>query len=118
MTSSPQPVDVEVGRRIFALRRRRGLSRRVLAEAAGVTFQQIQKYEAGVNRVSSSRLAAIAACLGISTSALFGESADPRQRDDEAAKLLEAFNTIDDPEQRRSLLLVVRTMARSIRRGV
>lgn len=116
MTASPHPVDVEVGRRIFALRRRQGLSQRTLAEAAGVSFQQIQKYEKGTNRVSSSRLAAIAEFLGTSAAALFGEAADPRRPapapDADADALLEAFNAIEDPEQRRSLVLVVSAMAR------
>jgi transcriptional regulator with XRE-family HTH domain len=49
------PVDVAVGARIRLLRKMRGLSQQSLAEAAGVTFQQIQKYERGSNRVSPRR---------------------------------------------------------------
>ena len=54
------PIDVAVGARIRLLRKVRGLSQQALAEAAGVTFQQIQKYERGANRVSASMLTRIA----------------------------------------------------------
>ena len=61
MTRKPEgladPVDIAVGARIRLLRKLRGLSQQALAEAAGVTFQQIQKYERGANRVSASMLA-------------------------------------------------------------
>lgn len=56
-------VDRIVGKRINALRRARGLTQTQLAKAAGVRFQQIQKYESGANRVSASRLWAIAHAL-------------------------------------------------------
>ena len=110
---TPQPVDIEVGRRIHALRRRLGLTRRDLAQEAGVTFQQIQKYEDGQNRISSARLAAIALRLGVSPAALFGETADPAQQAAEIETLLTAFDDIQDPAQRRSLLTVATTMARA-----
>jgi len=110
MASNPHPVDVEVGRRIFVLRRRLRLSRSILAEAAGVSFQQIQKYETGANRISSSRLALIADRLGTSPAALFGpEPASPPLS--EADALLDAFRRIPDPERRRSLLSVAQAMA-------
>ena len=57
------PIDIGVGARIRLLRKVRGLSQQALAEAAGVTFQQIQKYERGANRVSASMLARIAGAL-------------------------------------------------------
>ena len=50
------PADVEIGRKIRALRLERGLSQTDLAGGIGLTFQQVQKYEKGVNRVSASRL--------------------------------------------------------------
>ena len=59
------PVDVAVGARIRLFRKLRGLSQQALAECAGVTFQQIQKYERGANRMSCSRLMAIAKALGV-----------------------------------------------------
>jgi len=57
--------DVEIGRRIRALRLQRGMSQSQLAEAIGLTFQQVQKYEKGANRVSAGRLQRIADVLGV-----------------------------------------------------
>jgi transcriptional regulator with XRE-family HTH domain len=56
--------DAEIGRRIRALRLERGLSQSALAGRLGLSFQQLQKYEKGVNRVSAGRLVAIADFLG------------------------------------------------------
>ena len=66
------PIDVAVGARIRLLRKVRGLSQQVLAEAAGVTFQQIQKYESGANRVSASMLTRIAKTLVVPVAELLG----------------------------------------------
>ncbi len=68
------PVDLAVGARIRLLRRMRGMSQQALAEAAGVTFQQIQKYERGANRVSASILSRIAKALQTPVSEMFGEA--------------------------------------------
>jgi len=57
--------DVEIGRRIRALRLQRGLSQSALAEAIGLTFQQVQKYEKGANRVSAGQLQRIANVLKV-----------------------------------------------------
>jgi transcriptional regulator with XRE-family HTH domain len=57
--------DVEIGRKIRALRLERGLSQSGLAEAIGLTFQQVQKYEKGANRVSAGRLQQIADVLNV-----------------------------------------------------
>src|SRR5436305_14781936 len=60
------PADVEIGRKIRALRLERGLSQSGLADAIGLTFQQVQKYEKGTNRVSAGRLVQIADKLNTS----------------------------------------------------
>ena len=65
MAKVPDPIDVEVGGKIKAQRRLAGMSQNILADRLGVTFQQIQKYEKGTNRVSSSRLAMIADVFGV-----------------------------------------------------
>lgn len=57
------PVDMAVGARIRLTRKARGVSQQALAESVGLTFQQIQKYESGANRVSASKLAEIASVL-------------------------------------------------------
>src|ERR1044071_7256247 len=68
----PDPVDVEVGQRIRIQRLQSGLSQTSLAEQLGVTFQQVQKYEKGVNRVGAGRLTKIAKVLGVPVSTFFG----------------------------------------------
>ena len=70
------------------LRKVRGLSQQALAEAAGVTFQQIQKYERGANRVSASMLTRIAKTLGVPVAEMFGESSVHSGAVDEVAALL------------------------------
>ena len=82
------PVDVAVGARIRLLRKVRGLSQQALADAAGVTFQQIQKYERGANRVSASMLSRIAGTLQTPVSEMFGESGGSSGAIDEVAGLL------------------------------
>ena len=82
------PVDVAVGARIRLLRKLRGLSQQALAEAAGATFQQIQKYERGANRVSASMLSRIAAALDTPVGEVFGETSQTSGAIDEVAALL------------------------------
>jgi transcriptional regulator with XRE-family HTH domain len=59
------PEDIEIGRKIRALRLERGLSQSGLADGIGLTFQQVQKYEKGANRVSAGRLQRIAQLLNV-----------------------------------------------------
>jgi transcriptional regulator with XRE-family HTH domain len=61
----PHPVDVIVGARVRAVRMARGISQTALADQLGITFQQIQKYERGANRVSASKLVEIATSLQV-----------------------------------------------------
>lgn len=67
----PHPVDRNVGTNIRRLRRAAGLSQTELGRAIGVSFQQIQKYESGANRTSPSKLAGMAARLGLPIAAFF-----------------------------------------------
>src|SRR5215471_5405182 len=71
-TRKPDPVDIEVGQRIKIQRLAAGLSQTELGESIGVTFQQVQKYEKGTNRVGAGRLTKIAQVFGIPVSAFFG----------------------------------------------
>lgn len=70
---APNPVDIEVGARIRTRRRIVGMSQGKLADALGVTFQQVQKYEKGTNRVGASRLQNVANVLGVPVSYFFDE---------------------------------------------
>jgi transcriptional regulator with XRE-family HTH domain len=82
------PVDVGVGARIRLARKMRGRSQQALAEAIGVTFQQVQKYESGANRVSASMLVRIAADLDVAVAELFGRVEAASQVSDDIAAML------------------------------
>lgn len=69
--NGPRPVDLHIGRQIRAVREYCGLSQSALGERIGVTFQQVQKYERGANRVSGSMLYEIAGALGITVSTFY-----------------------------------------------
>jgi len=74
---TPNPVDLHVGARVRMRRRLAGVSQEKLAEALGLTFQQVQKYERGANRVSASKLYEIAAALQTPVAFFFEGLADP-----------------------------------------
>jgi transcriptional regulator with XRE-family HTH domain len=71
MADQPDPIDVYVGNSIRALRKRAGVSQQRLADACGITFQQIQKYERAANRVSASTLSRVAQHLNAPIDAFF-----------------------------------------------
>ena len=73
----PNPVDLHVGSRIRLRRKILGVSQERLADALGLTFQQVQKYERGANRVSASKLYEIAATLQTQIAYFFEGLADP-----------------------------------------
>ena len=108
----PDAIDVAVGARIRVRRRWLGWSQTQLAEALGITFQQVQKYEKGANRVSASMLVKAAKALDVSVAALVGEDgAAPVEviiyaqlGTPGAADLLAAFAKISDGETRRAVL--------------
>lgn len=113
------PVDLFVGQRLRAERLRRGLSQTELGVAMGVTFQQVQKYERGSNRVSASTLAKAAAGLGIAVADLFpsvegGQTSEARVEIGAirgGAALAEYFSVMK-PGQRVILLQVAQEFAR------
>lgn len=71
---SPSPIDVHIGSRVRARRVLLGLSQEKLAEALGLTFQQVQKYEKGANRIGASRLLRIAGILNVSIDFFFEDA--------------------------------------------
>jgi len=85
--TTPNPVDVHVGRRLRFIRKQRGFSQEAMANAGGITFQQVQKYENGRNRLSASMMWAFANTLGVTPAAFFeglsqpGEVRDPDQKE-------------------------------------
>jgi len=117
--SAPDPIDVAVGARIRLRRQVLSVSQTALAEALGVSFQQVQKYERGVNRISASMLVRTAEKLKCSVAHLVGEEeggimdanilsllAVPG-----AIQLLDAYGKISEGETRSAVMTVVRGLA-------
>jgi len=120
-TKGPNPVDVEVGRRIRAYRQSAGLSQTELGNALNLTFQQVQKYEKGLNRVAPSRLEVIARACGVPVS-VFMPSLDEQKGDGGplpfaeleirgAQHLLAAFGKIKNNRTRATLVALAEEMA-------
>ncbi len=111
-------IDETIGIRVRLLRRRRGMKQTELGERLGVSFQQIQKYESGTNRISGSRLVRTAEAFGIRVSALLGEedtSAElaplfPHLSVSGAAELIEFYGALGTKDRAR-LLGIARLLA-------
>ena len=103
---SPDPVDVHVGRRLRMRRKDLGYSQQALADALGLTFQQVQKYEGGANRISASKLHATAMFLTTPIGFFFEGLDDPEGADSTAADLAnemaEFWSTPGGPELARA----------------
>src|SRR5579862_6394774 len=72
-SDGPNPTDVHVGSRVRLRRNMMGLSQGKLGEALGLSFQQVQKYERGINRIGASRLYELSSVLGVGVSYFFAE---------------------------------------------
>jgi transcriptional regulator with XRE-family HTH domain len=126
----PNPVDLHVGGRVRMRRKLLGVSQEQLADSLGLTFQQVQKYERGANRVSASKLYDIARTLQVPVSFFFDGLADPlagSEADEaglhaervvqqflttpEGLELAEIFPRIGRSRVRRQVLDLVRAMA-------
>jgi transcriptional regulator with XRE-family HTH domain len=125
----PHPVDIHVGARIRERRKQLQMSQEKLADALGLTFQQVQKYERGSNRVSCSKLWEISKALHASVGYFFEHltigSAEPavgvaedaaEYRHDfimtaEGVELARSFPRITNRKVRRQVLELVRTLA-------
>lgn len=120
-TDRGDPIDIAVGSRIRVRRQALKISQSALADALNLSFQQIQKYERGANRVSASMLVKIARRLECSAAALLGET-EAHAGDAEflqllsapgAVELLTAFNKIEDATTRSAVINVARGLART-----
>ena len=112
----PDAVDVIVGINVRLWRIARGLSQQQLAKRLGITFQQVQKYEVGTNRMSRGRLAKAAAVLGAPLAALFhgADAEDPAHAllaDNRAFRLAQAFAAIKNTTLRLTLVTMVEKVA-------
>jgi transcriptional regulator with XRE-family HTH domain len=122
-TGIPDPIDIHVGRRIRTRRLLLGMNQETLADALGLTFQQIQKYENGANRVSASRLSATADILGVPISFFFGDlavaenltaeerEARARMERPETIELIRLYYAIPDERVREQFLQMVKATA-------
>ncbi|AMW34511.1 helix-turn-helix domain-containing protein [Haematospirillum jordaniae] len=95
-SGQPNPVDVHVGARVRFCRTMLGMSQSTLAEELGLTFQQVQKYERGANRISASRLWDLSRVLGVPVSHFFEDMAN-----DTACQSPRYVNTIKKTEEDR-----------------
>jgi|APHot6391423262_1040250.scaffolds.fasta_scaffold12791_1 transcriptional regulator with XRE-family HTH domain len=112
MTRSPTEIDREIGQRIRLARKQAKLSQSELGQAIGVTYQQVQKYENGTDRVAASRLVQIATVLEQPASALLGgvEHGQARLMDEDAIALVALFNEIKRPALRGAALQTVKSL--------
>jgi len=108
----PDPVDIHVGARLRQRRALRGMSQEKLAEAVGLTFQQIQKYERGVNRVGASRLHQFGRVLEVPVSYFFDEMPGTAASAPAAGFAEEKSGFEHDPMARRETLELVRAYYR------
>ena len=83
----PHPVDIHVGTKIPLTRASRGISQQQLSEMLGISFQQLQKYERGINRISASRLWEVSQALGVKVSYFFDGA------DGEEGQVIEEIST-------------------------
>jgi transcriptional regulator with XRE-family HTH domain len=119
---SPSSIDVAVGRNVRIWRMAKGLSQAQLASRLGVTFQQIQKYEVGANRIGTGRLVKVAAVFGIPIASLFdgtdgtGHSPSPLclVADARSFRLAHAFAAIEDGSLRLSIVSLVERVAAAV----
>lgn len=125
----PNPIDAYVGSRVRMRRLMLGMSQERLADQIGVTFQQVQKYEKGTNRIGASRLQAIASVLAVPVAFFFQQdNTQPLTTDGlgaisgledlsdfltskEGLSLNKAFMKINDPSIRQSVLMLIKSLA-------
>jgi transcriptional regulator with XRE-family HTH domain len=121
---SANAVDRRIGQRLRARRLETGLSQEQLADLLGVTFQQIQKYEKGINRIAASRLFELSAALDVTVAYFFdGLSVSPAGVAEDESPILDAvsspeglqlvtlFASIRNPRLRRRIVELVRVLA-------
>lgn len=137
MTDKPNPIDVHVGHRLRLRRTLLGMSQERLGQLLGLTFQQIQKYERGVNRIGSSRLYELGQILDVPVSFFFDDMSEGERAQDlpvpglaeepaafafddarelqldkrETLELVRAYNRIADPAVRKRLFELTKALA-------
>ena len=128
MNKGPDPIDIHVGQRVRARRKMLGLSQTQLGQELGVTFQQVQKYERGTNRIGSSRLFRMSNTLDVPV-AYFFEGAETKMPGyvsmnetlgdavfdrEETQELVDAYYRIADPRIRKKVLGLARLLSSGV----
>lgn len=128
MPDSPDPIDIHVGQNVRARRKMVGMSQTQLANELGVSFQQVQKYERGTNRIGSSRLFRMSTKLDVPVAYFFdgAETKLPGCNDmeeelgaevlnsTETRELLDAYFRILDPRIRKKVLSLARLLSTGV----
>jgi transcriptional regulator with XRE-family HTH domain len=131
-SENPDPVDIHVGARMRMRRTLLGLSQEKLGDALGLTFQQVQKYERGANRIGASRLHQLSKVLGVPVAYFFeelaaeghGAPAEPHALEEasgdhdamtrrETLELVRAYYRVRDPSVRRRVFELIKTLAKT-----
>lgn len=123
----PHPVDIAVGNRLRGRRILMGMSQEGLGDELGITFQQVQKYEKGANRISASRLADISKILDVEPGYFFEDvtggkpsgktrsvasaESDPLNKR-ETLELVRAYYRIGDPNVRHEIAALIRSLGK------
>ncbi|PQA88831.1 transcriptional regulator [Marinicaulis flavus] len=133
--SGPHPIDVHVGSRVKLRRMILGMSQESLGKSLGLTFQQIQKYEKGVNRIGASRMFELSQLLEVPVQFFYDEYGAGADRapgfaetgggevmnllnSPEGVQLCRYFSGIRDPEVKKRVLELVRSIAETEESGV
>jgi transcriptional regulator with XRE-family HTH domain len=115
-TGIPNPVDIEVGKRLKERRIFLGLSQTELANMLDISFQQVQKYEKGTNRISASRLVDLSNVLEVNITYFFNEKGKNESKDDlmaqrETLTLVRNYYKITDKKKRDSVITLCKALA-------
>ena len=119
--TKPDQIDIFVGKKLKAYRLLNSLSQEKIAHAVGLTFQQIQKYESGKNRMTASRMYSLAKILNINVGAFFVGIEDKEtcvdqkasrlvSFDKESIEMIKLFQSISNENTRKSLVRLLRTL--------
>lgn len=140
MSKEPNPIDRHVGNRVRMQRILLNMSQEKLGEALGITFQQVQKYEKGINRISASRLQQISQILKVPPSFFFQNAPAVKPASDpeasgfsdvassqyivdclstsEGLQLNRAFARINEPKTRKRIVELVATIADQLEKQI
>ena len=136
----PNDIDIHVGQRVKVRRSILGLSQEKLADALGITFQQVQKYERGTNRISASRLFDLMKILNVEPNYFFEQIGSDKNlsalalglsdneqegfvhngedimESKETINLLKAYYSVPDEEARKGMMELVKSMAKQLKK--